>query len=222
MPSLVTFDAFGTLVRMDPPAPVLAALLADAGYEVDDRVVEAALREEIAHYRARMHVGGDAAGLDALRAECGAVLSRALGAAGPGPDEATGMLLASLRFRLHDDALPALDALAARGTRVAVVSNWDCALPHHLERLGVADRFTAIVASAAVGAAKPDPAIFLHAVRAAGVQPGDALHVGDRRAEDLDGARAAGLDALLLDRHGDEDGPEVIRSLAQVPVRLAA
>lgn len=221
-PSLVTFDAFGTLVRMDPPAPVLGGLLADAGYAVDDRVVEAALRQEIAHYRARMHVGADAAGLDALRAECGEVLSRALGPGGPGPGEATGMLLQSLRFRLHDDALPALDALAERGTRVAVVSNWDCALPHHLERLGVADRFVVIAASAAVGAAKPDPAIFLHAVRAAGVQPGDAVHVGDRRAEDLDGARAAGLRALLLDREGRGGGPEVIRSLAEVPGRTAA
>lgn len=207
---------------MDPPAPVLAGLLADAGYAVDDRVVEAALRQEIAHYRARMQVGADAAGLTVLRAECGAVLACALGPGGPGADEATEMLLQSLRFRLYDDALPALDALADRGTRVAVVSNWDCALPHHLERLGVADRFTAIVASAAVGAAKPDPTIFLRALRAAGVHPDDALHVGDRRAEDLDGARAAGMRALLLDRDGHGDGPEVIRSLAEVPARMAA
>ncbi|MBL6633528.1 MAG: HAD-IA family hydrolase [Thermoleophilia bacterium] len=221
-PSLVTFDAFGTLVRMDPPAPVLAGLLADAGYAVDDRVVEAALQQEIGHYRAHMHMGADAAGLAALRAQCGAVLARALGPGGPGPEEATETLVHSLHFHLYDDALPALDALADRGTRVAVVSNWDCALPHHLERLGVADRFVVIAASAAVGAAKPDPAIFLHAVRAAGVQPGDAVHVGDRRAEDLDGARAAGLRALLLDREGHGGGPEVIRSLAEVPGRTAA
>lgn len=132
------------------------------------------------------------------------------------------MLLQSLRFHLHDDALAVLDALDARGTRMAVVSNWDCALAEHLDRLGVADRFTVIVASAAVGAAKPAPTIFLHAVRAVGVQPDEALHVGDRRAEDLDGARSAGLRALLLDRHGHEGGPEVIRSLAEVPARMAA
>jgi putative hydrolase of the HAD superfamily len=103
-----------------------------------------------------------------------------------------------------------------------VVSNWDCALPDHLRALGVADRFEVIIASAAVGAAKPDPAIFAHALRAMGAQPGDAVHVGDRPAEDLQGARAAGVTALLLDRSGMRDGPEVVRSLSEVPGRIAA
>jgi hypothetical protein len=84
------------------------------------------------------------------------------------------MLVRSLRFRLHDDALPALDAVEATGARLGVVSNWDCALPQHLAHLGVADRFVVIAASAAVGTAKPDAAIFHHATRLAGV-PGYAF-----------------------------------------------
>jgi putative hydrolase of the HAD superfamily len=219
---IVLFDAFGTLVEMEPPAPVLARELRDAGYPADPARVADALRQEIAHYRARMHVGADHAGLQALRAECGAVLAGALGPGAPGPDEATTMLLRSLRFRLHPDAHAALDALAAQGVRMGVVSNWDCAQPHHLARLGVAERFEVIAASAAVGAAKPDPAIFLHAVRALGAQPGDALHVGDRRVEDYEGARAAGLSALLLSRDGEARGPDVVRSLREVPGRIAA
>lgn len=216
-PDLVLLDAFGTLVAMDPPAPVLRGRLAAEGYAFGARAVEEALDREIAHYRSRMHVARDRAGLDALRAECGQVLADALGPGAPPAPEATRMLVASLRFRLHDDALGAMDALEARGIRLGVVSNWDCALPDHLAALGVADRFAVIAVSAPVGAAKPDPAIFLHATTAAGVHPSRALHVGDRRAEDYDGARAAGLRALLLDRAGAERGPDVITTLASIP-----
>ena len=216
-PDLVLLDAFGTLVAMDPPGPVLRGRLAAEGYAFSARAVEEALDREIAHYRSRMHVARDRAGLDALRAECGQVLADALGPGAPPAPEATRMLVASLRFRLHDDALGAMDALEARGIGLGVVSNWDCALPDHLAALGVADRFAVIAVSAPVGAAKPDPAIFLHATTAAGVHPSRALHVGDRRAEDYDGARAAGLRALLLDRAGTERGPDVITTLAAIP-----
>ncbi len=216
-PDLVLLDAFGTLVAMDPPGPVLRGRLAAEGYAFSARAVEEALDREIAHYRSRMHVARDRAGLDALRAECGQVLADALGPGAPPAPEATRMLVASLRFRLHDDALGAMDALEACGIRLGVVSNWDCALPDHLAALGVADRFAVIAVSAPVGAAKPDPAIFLHATTAAGVHPSRALHEGDRRAEDYDGARAAGLRALLLDRAGTERGPDVITTLAAIP-----
>lgn len=218
---LVLLDAFGTLVEMEPPAPILAAALADSGHPIDLPVVQAALREEIAHYRAHMHLGADPGGLAALRAGCGAVLARALGPGAPDPALATELLVHSLRFRLYPDAVPTLDALAGAGVRLGVVSNWDCALPDHLTRLGVADRFAVIAASAAVGAAKPDPAIFLHAARVAGVEPSRALHVGDRRVEDYDGARDAGMRALLLDRHAAHAGPDVIPTLAAVAERIA-
>ncbi len=221
-PSLVLFDAFGTLIGVEPPVPALAALLADAGYPHDEDVVAAALSEEILHYRARMHIARDPAGLSALRGECGAVLARALGPGAPDAATTTTMLVESLRFRLQDDALPALEALQAAGIRVGVVSNWDCALPDHLARLGVAGRFDVIAVSAVVGAAKPDPAIFRHALHEAGVEPARAVHVGDRRVEDYDGALGAGLRALLLDRSGTSQGPAVITTLAAVPGRVAA
>lgn len=221
-PSVVLFDAFGTLLQMDPPAPILARRLREEGHAVDEQRVERALRVEIAHYRARMHVGRDPEGLDALRAECGAVLARELGPGAPAPADATRMLVESLRFRLFDDALPALDRLSAAGVRMGVVSNWDCALPAHLQRLGVADRFQVIAASAAVGAAKPDPAIFLHALGAMGARPADALHVGDRPAEDYQGARAAGLQALLLDRSGAGSGADSVGTLEEAAGRIGA
>jgi len=225
-PDLVLLDAFGTLVAMEPPGPVLHAALVDAGYDIDPHVVEKALRVEIAHYRSRLHIAADPPGLRVLRAECGAVLADALGQGAPPAPLATELLVASLRFRLHDDALGAIDAIERQGVRLGVVSNWDCALPDHLEALGVADRFAVIAVSATVGAAKPDPAIFRHATDAAGVDASRALHVGDRLAEDYQGARRAGLRALLLDRTGAAagpraTGPEVITTLAEVPEIIA-
>jgi putative hydrolase of the HAD superfamily len=219
----VLLDAFGTLLRMDPPAPLLTALLADAGYVFDEAAVAGALDAEIRHYRANMQVGCDSEGLAALRTDCARVLVGALGPGAPPVPLATDLLVQCLRFRLYDDALPALDALADMGLALGVVSNWDCALPTHLAGLGVADRFAVIVASAAVGHRKPDPAIFGVALAAMDVAPADAMHVGDRRVEDLHGARAAGLAALLLDRSpGAAASDSVVTTLMDVPRRVAS
>ena len=65
-------------------------------------------------------------------------------------------------------------------------------LAEHLERIGAAPLFTAIVTSAEAGAAKPDPAPFRLALDRLGVESGRALHVGDEP-EDEQGARAAGM-----------------------------
>lgn len=220
---VVLLDAFGTLLAMDPPAPVLAGLLADAGYPFPEPRVAHALAVEIVHYRAHMQVAADTDGLAALRAECAGVLVRELGPGAPPVPLATELLVASLRFRLHPDALPAMDALEAEGMVLGVVSNWDCALPVHLEHLGVRDRFGVVAASAAVGHRKPDPGIFAHALAALDVAPTQALHVGDQWDEDVLGARAAGVRALLLDRTpGAVPGDDVVTSLMQVPARVAA
>ena len=219
----VLLDAFGTLLRMEPPAPVLTGLLGDAGYPFDEDDVHAALVAEIGHYRVNMQMGADTEGLARLRAECAAVLVDALGPGAPPVPLATELLVDSLRFRLFDDVLPALDALDDMGVALGVVSNWDCALPQHLRNLGVADRFGVICASAAVGHRKPDPGIFVAALEALDVAPGDALHVGDQRDEDVAGAHAAGVAALLIDRSpGAAAHGAVITSLCQVPARVAA
>jgi len=93
-----------------------------------------------------------------------------------------------------------LARLRARGLRLAVVSNWDPRLPDLLESLGLARSFDAIVYSSQVGVEKPDPRIFLSALGRLKVEPAAALHVGDGKVEDAEGAAAAGLHALHLDR----------------------
>jgi putative hydrolase of the HAD superfamily len=214
----VLLDAFGTLLELDDPARRLGALLAADGHPHPAERVGSALAAEIAYYRRNLQRGRDAASLASLRLECAAVLAEGLGDDVPPPRRLAQLLVECLRFTLAPDALPALDALGRTGVRLAVVSNWDCSLPEVLAGLGVAGRFAAICTSAAVGAAKPDPAIFLHALGILGVAPERALHCGDSPDADCAGARSAGLEAVLIDRAAVSDaGPcRRIRTLVEL------
>ena len=62
-----------------------------------------------------------------------------------------------------------------------MVSNWDVSLHERLDELGLAPLLDGAVASAELGAAKPDPAIFAHALALAGAEPERAWHAGDSR-----------------------------------------
>jgi putative hydrolase of the HAD superfamily len=103
-------------------------------------------------------------------------------------------------WRIFPDVLPTLDALAARGLKLGVISNWDERLRPLLERLKLAGYFETIVVSREVRASKPARAIFQHAVRKLGLPAEAILHVGDSLSMDVRGARAAGLSVLLLKR----------------------
>jgi len=125
-------------------------------------------------------------------------------------------------FVLHADTLVALERLLERGLRVGVVSNWSDRLPPLLEGLGLSRYFEVVTVSAIVGHTKPDRRIFEVALAGFGVRPEQALHVGDDPVNDLAGARRAGLGALLVDRAGRYQGPEIIRSLEEILARLEA
>ena len=215
----VLLDAYGTMVTLEPPAPALAAMLADEGFPHPGAAVAGAIRAEILFYRANHDLGRDAAGLADLRRRCAAVVARHLGGALPPLDRLAELLVASLRFALLPDALPALDALRDAGVRLAVVSNWDCSLPEELARLGIADRFEVTGVSAIVGARKPSPALFHHVLGELGLPAEAVVHCGDRQDMDCHGARQAGVAAVLVDRAGAlEDGPcPRIRALADLP-----
>ena len=107
--------------------------------------------------------------------------------------------------------------------KIVVVSNWDSTLPALLDRLDLTRYLDGVVVSALVGASKPSREIFATALAAAGVAPHEVLHVGDSPLDDYEGARAAGLPALLLDRAGlAHDGVESIRTLREILPRLAS
>jgi putative hydrolase of the HAD superfamily len=124
-------------------------------------------------------------------------------------------------YRVFPDVLPTLRRLRGAGLGLALVSNWSDRLPPLLQALGLASWFDVLAVSQTVGAEKPDPALFRHALESLGVAPEHAVHVGDRWENDVLGARAAGLAAWLLDRDGTRPaGPDVVRSLTEAADRV--
>lgn len=106
-------------------------------------------------------------------------------------------------WNVFPDTRPSLERLRAAGFRLGVISNFDSRLHDVLAALALDSYFERVVVSSRCGAAKPDPAIFHHAVRTAQVKPSSAVHIGDSAREDFEGARRAGLHAILLNRSLD-------------------
>lgn len=120
---------------------------------------------------------------------------------------------------VFEDVVPALEALKSRGLRLAVISNFDSRLEDLIRAFGLNQYFDAIHYSTRMGAAKPDPAIFRAALRAHGVEAHQAMHVGDSVRADVEGATAAGISAVLLDRkrqHGSQSGIRTIAGLGNL------
>ena len=225
-PRAVLIDGMGTLVALEPPHERLRATLREeAGVEVSGRAAKDAFKAEIGHYLAHHLEGRDAESLDRLRDDCAAVLQEALGepAAGLDPGVVKRAMLGAIHFDAYADAAPALRALRAGALRLVVASNWDCSLPEVLAQAGLLHLVDAVVPSAVAGAAKPDPRLFEAALEAAGCRPGEAIHVGDSLENDVAGATAAGVAALLLVRGGAAPpGVPVVRSLVELPAVLGA
>ena len=119
------------------------------------------------------------------------------------------------------DVVPALDLLADTH-RLAVLSN-NRYLPAETRRLRLGDWFE-VTLTPPDGVYKPDPIAFAHACAALGVEARDVVHVGDSVLADVEGAFAAGLVPVWLDRCGDGWGPPPgvhrISSLRELPSLL--
>jgi HAD superfamily hydrolase (TIGR01549 family) len=123
-------------------------------------------------------------------------------------------------FELFEDAPPVLEALRSRGLKLGLVSNTgrnlDAFIAHH--RLQV----DAALGSGAFGRTKPHPTIFRAVLERLDVEAADAAMVGDSPEDDIEGARAAGIErAFLLDREGRyPDVPDRLPDLFALPAAL--
>ena len=103
-------------------------------------------------------------------------------------------------WQTYPDAVPAIQTCRSHALHVGVISNWDQRLRPLLEKMGLSAMFDSLAISCEVGAEKPDPKIFHAALRAAGVEPAQALHVGDAFDEDVKAAESVGMRGLWIDR----------------------
>jgi putative hydrolase of the HAD superfamily len=107
--------------------------------------------------------------------------------------------------RPFPDTVAALEALAAAGIVLAVVTNGQDR--HQRDKLvtaGLTGLFAAVVTSEGAGASKPDPHIFRVALQALGCVPADAAMVGDHPLRDVAGAQQSGLRGVWVDRDGGD------------------
>ncbi len=210
----VFFDFFNTLANYHPPREQLqAAACREFGIEVEPHALREALfagdlfyDEDIVHIpmsqrseaeRMALYARYEAKVLEAVGVEVSEELALQIMA-----KFGTLMSEAGARFVLFDDVEPALAQLKARGLTLGLISNIDRDLSSTYDELGLSSSLDVLVTSLAVGAAKPDPAIFRIALERAGVDASEAIHVGDMYHSDIMGARSAGIRPLLIDRDG--------------------
>ncbi len=216
----VIFDAGGTLIGFHEPAP-FRDLLDKVGMPSTDQEARLLHRRFVDQIRARRD-GAQGLGVDEV--EIDNWWRGIFQETWPGrPDIAEEMFrwFRADRFdRVFTDVFPALNALREHGMPLGVLSNFGKNLDHLLVQLGLRDYFDFVLVSVRVGMAKPDPRFFDLAVSKTGRPRDRLLYVGDHLGDDIEGARGAGLHAVLVDRgsyHGQAPCSRIGNLLDLVP-----
>lgn len=224
----VTFDAGGTLLY---PHPSVGEIYAEAarrhGAEADAAAMENAFRRAwvTCHHDHAVAAAGNVSQREWWRELVYRTLEMADVAM---PDRETyfhelyDLFARPEVWRLFPDATETLATIRQRGLKVGLLSNWDHRLRPVLEGLGLMPLLDAVIISCEVGVEKPEPGIFHAAWAALGVTRGEeALHVGDSYRDDVLGAQAVGMGAVLVERAGKHpwDGA-TIRHLAELTALL--
>lgn len=205
----VTFDVGGTLIE---PCPSVGHVYAEVAARHGVHADPAQLNERFAQsWRAKQN-------FDYSRAHWLSLVEEAFGGIAPVSggmfDSIYDHFKLAAPWRVYDDVLPALAELKRRALKLAIISNWDERLRPLLRELELDRHFDVIIISIEVRAHKPAPRIFEAALGQLNLPASQVLHVGDGLHEDVEGARAAGMRALLLDRSAKSDGAGVIASLS--------
>jgi putative hydrolase of the HAD superfamily len=204
----ITFDVTGTLIHSPRRAEIYREVLERHGIRAEAadlaRLVplvwqEMACSADMAEDRFTAHPEGARGWWQRFVERVG----EHLGGPAPSPFAAAELFARFGRaeaWEVYPEVPEVLAELHGRGFRLGVVANWDGRLPGLLAQLGLERHLDTVVYSAAVGVEKPHPRIFRAACRELEVDPQEALHVGDRVREDVEGALAVGMEALLLVR----------------------
>jgi len=222
----VTLDVTGTMIHSPRLAEIYASVLTRHGLEVDAPTIGPVIEQVWQEFDCQVALGQERFGEHPQ----GAVgwwrrfmerVAEHLDRPSPGRFAAAELydrFAHADAWEIYPDVLPALSKLC-ESWRLVVLSNWDPRLPTLLERLALAPFFEEIVYSAAIGAEKPHAAIFDIALDRLELGANRVVHVGDRSKDDVEGATAVGMHALLLDRDGQgdlatlTDLPDAIRDL---------
>lgn len=224
----VFLDIGDTVMRPNPSwEHVYAIAFEEYGVEVEVEALHAALRRAYHHggfgFDAAFEASEETSFARTMEIDRAALADLGLD---PMPESffrrLSELFMVTSNWHVFPDAIPALEALRARGLVVGAVSNWVWQLPELLHALDLVSHFDLIAASSRIGFEKPHPGIFRWALAEARVEPGEAIHVGDHLDADVEGARAVGIEPVLIDRRGRFSVPDIpagtplIRSLAEI------
>jgi putative hydrolase of the HAD superfamily len=216
----VFFDAVGTLLHPDPPAPLVYAEVGrrfgsrlDVG-EITRRFTAAFFQEEALDYQNGLRTS-EQREEQRWRRIVGGTLDDVTN-----PEACFRELYEHFRrpqaWRCDPEAGPLLEELHHRGLVLGMASNYDYRLRSVVAGLPELRHLQYLVISSEVGWRKPAPEFFASLCRIIGLPAGQILLLGDDRENDYDGARAAGLQPVLLDRREREPGLQRIRGLREL------
>ncbi len=131
------------------------------------------------------------------------------------------------RREMRPEVPAVLETIKEMGLKMGIISNVMSRgmVPYALQRYGISEYFDPVVLSSVYGRRKPDPAIFLHTAKLAGVPRNACVHVGDKASRDVLGAKQAGYRLAIQVEHSPIDGPDshdampdfFLRDLTELP-----
>jgi len=221
----VFFDAFRTLVYLHPSYPgAFAGVCRDFGYRVSEAEVASVLGDIERAMEEHWRQGGDFTCSPKELSRRWRALNRAIFQA-VGVDGDADALSEEMERRFdigeyvrpYEDALPVIDTLRQQGFRLGVISNGTPGVARNLELAGISKRVEFVLVSALVGWEKPSPRIFAMGLEAVGLRPDEVVFVGDHYEADIRGARAIGMEAVLIDREGRSNATDcpVVKDLIE-------
>jgi len=231
------FDFGGTLADIHPNHEWLyQRACREFGVSADDQRIREAQAEGWDRYETPdgpAHPQISASPEDFARYKVEVIVERLRAAGIGGPRRALARRILELdtqpdMYRLYDETLPALEALAATGHAMAIISNHEWDLPDLIDGLGLRRYFPVVVTSARVGYRKPHPRVYMAALEALDADPDRTVMIGDSVLPDILGAQRLGMGAVFVDRAGGAPpaalppAVPVVRRLTELPAAIAA
>ena len=223
----VSLDVAGTLIEVNEPvAEVYASIASRHGGKLDVQALKSGFVEHYPQMPPMAFGEVDTAAISRLERGWWRTLVRRV-VAGAGAvdqfesffDELFEHYARPEAWHTFDEVDEVLDSLRSAGVQIGILSNFDSRLPPILDALGITAKVDCVRYSTEIGAAKPDAKAFAAITAALSCPAQDCLHVGDSRAADLEGAQAAGLQAVLVDRGPRSRHPSgllTIKSLSEL------
>jgi putative hydrolase of the HAD superfamily len=222
LPAVVFFDAVGTLIHPDPPAPIVyAAVAARLGSRLDEATISVRFRAAF-HRQEEADYAGNLRTDEAREiARWRAIVREVLDDVSDGEacfQELYAHFARPDAWRCEPETAEVLAALMARGHVLGIASNFDHRLRGLVESMPALRPVKHLVISSEVGWRKPAPEFFTAMCRVVDSPPVQILYVGDDPVNDYEGARTAKMRALLLAPHRrDAVSPEAsITSLREL------